>query len=287
MPESTASVVTFPNCEGGYAELGGLFRPEGVGMLLHASYDRLTDAKYHVAEACWGMWRLSGEREDFVVRYPGQSGLLRQTISDPVSEIAEVIRTYPFGSVQPLGDESTCLAGMIARRLAAGEIVQRFVLGDDPATIAQALLSRFPDRFDNRSAIALVENAIRVIQTARPGWKRQVLTPDEEAPSISDNPAEAPVEAEEPIEAEVPPEAETAMESETENIDVEASPNSSTDPRTRRIPISELFSSSEPSATIAEPPGKQRYGKSSHTMSVGSAERLFEYPHLRRFVPTA
>ncbi len=303
MSESFPSVVTFPNRERDYAKNAGTFHAADLRTLLHDSCDALADVKRPISEIRWGIWTASGEHEDCPIQYPQWQDLLQHTISDFVSEIAQVIEHHLFGGDQPPHGESTYIASVI---------VQRFAVGDDVATIAHTLWNSFPDTFRDRSATNLVENAIKAIQTVRPGWTRQVLVPDKEPLSFLDNdiPAsDTPVaeeiceEVETPLEPELPVEVEMSIEPETEYFEIEASPDSSAASAIPHIPLSELFPNSDrtsPEATTVHRPPVDMYRVGSETSTedsqtsseparvtrAKSAARLFEHPNLRRFAPT-
>jgi len=317
MSDTLQSIGTLPNCKGHIAGTNGLLHLPGDGVLLHTPHNTSANALNQIPETDWSVWTLSGGPKDRCMRDPKQLGLLRQTMSDLVSEIAQVIepciKPCPLGCVQPLKEVSCYIAGMI---------VQQFVTGDNVRAIAQSLLHRFPDTLHSRSATNLVENAIKVIQAVRPGWKRLVLMPDEENRPSTDN--HAPTSIDSSMKAEVPakanvPEANISVEPPAENVDIEPSENSSaesTTPQTavgKPIPDSAAPSpidpspkivddnrapvdirpaavnaaSSKPSAASTQQAEKQSLSESAQTRRAKSAMRLFQHPNLRRFVPAA
>ena len=224
MSEAFSSAVTFSNREGGVLHL------PGTGSLPRISHDISAITTTSLLETSWGVWAAaSSQREDFCLQYPQQGGLLQQTMRDLVAEIAQAVENSLSGGEQTLDGASYCIASVI---------VQRFAEGNDAATIAQTLLGTFPGMLHNQSATNLVVQATKMIQAVRPGWKRQVLTPDEENPSPPDS--QAPSSGQAPSPADLPAEAETPVEHETESFDTEASTAPSADSAIPRIPVGEL-----------------------------------------------
>ncbi len=273
-----------------------------TGRLLRTSHYTLANAMNHILETSWGIWTASGEHEDFSTRHPQRCGFLQQTMSDLVSEIAEIIEHCLFGGVQPPDGTSHCIAGAI---------VQRFAAGDDAATIAQALLDKFPGAFHGQCAADLVAGAIKAIQTVRPGWKRLVSTSGDENLPSSDNPT--------PSSDNPTPSSDNPTPSSDNPTPSSVDSPVSAESTIPRIPVSELFSDSggaslreaadhrpsvdinptdnhpvdiallgiELSAGNTERLGKEPCFKPAHATRAKSAMRLFDQPHLRRFVPAA
>ena len=314
MPESFPSVMTFPNRASGDSKTSDVLHLTGATGLLHTPHDIVANTMNHSPGATRSVWADSSESKDFRMQDPPQSGLLQQTMSDLVSEIAQVIEHCPSGCGQPLGGVSYYVASVI---------VQQFTAEDDAATIAQALLNKFPGTLHNRSAINLVEQATKMIRTVRPGWKRQALMPDEENSPPLDNQtpssADSNTEPESPVGSETPVTPEIPVESRTQNSDIEAPSGSSAESTTPRIPVGELFSDSHgasPNETAADRSAADIKPTDNDPVDVDLAAskpmaadtqrspeptpvtkaptkkkpspmRLFQYPNLRRFVPAA